>query len=164
MPNDFRQTNTVIKVYAQDPECEGRLNFHGSLRKSTHRPRCINPHKVMSLQQTNSFLSPSWLVGSAQFNFPKEEEKILEFWREIDAVSLYERFGQRNGSFLLRRNNPISKAYSSCVNTFLYVTLLCSSSAPRNLTRTRSLLPSLTDLHSPPVFPITDICLPVPSR
>ncbi|KAF9967678.1 isoleucine--tRNA ligase [Mortierella alpina] len=23
--------------------------------------------------------------GSAQFNFPKEEEKILEFWREIDA-------------------------------------------------------------------------------
>ena len=25
--------------------------------------------------------------ASAQFSFPKEEEKVLEYWREIDAVS-----------------------------------------------------------------------------
>lgn len=24
--------------------------------------------------------------ASAQFSFPKEEEKVLEYWREIDAV------------------------------------------------------------------------------
>lgn len=25
--------------------------------------------------------------AAAQFSFPKEEEKVLEYWREIDAVS-----------------------------------------------------------------------------
>lgn len=27
--------------------------------------------------------------AAAQFSFPKEEEKVLDYWREIDAVSLH---------------------------------------------------------------------------
>lgn len=29
--------------------------------------------------------SPRWLSVSAPFDFPKEEEKVIKFWREIDA-------------------------------------------------------------------------------
>jgi isoleucyl-tRNA synthetase len=33
----------------------------------------------------NLFLSPNVITVSSAFNFPEEEEKVLKFWREIDA-------------------------------------------------------------------------------
>jgi len=38
----------------------------------------------ISIAQFNFHL-PRWLSVSKPFDFPKEEEKVIRFWREIDA-------------------------------------------------------------------------------
>ena len=50
------------------------------------KPPCRSHHTIVSISINHRLNHYSWsTLVSAQFNFPKEEEKIIAFWKEIDA-------------------------------------------------------------------------------